>query len=218
MVSSDTAKIGIIKRARESTTPVRTRYRDLRDALKTALCDPVNERRILAAAKTKLEQKSDDPALTNFVRDDASKSLDALECYSDMRNQLAGFDYLAAPKKQPVLNINGVAVSVNCDLLIHREYRGTQEIGGVLFRFTKPDEAETPSAASKRREMGAYAATLVHMHLTTNLAGNRTPAYQLCWSADIQGTEVHHAPKTYAMKTRNIENACRFIAAMWDNA
>lgn len=217
MVSSETTKIGIIKRAKESTTPQRARYSEIRNALRSALCDPVEERRILAALKTKLEQKADDPAMSPYVRDDARKSLDALECYGTVRNQLAGYDYQPAPRKQRPLVIHGVTVSVNCDLIIHREYRGTEEIGGVLFRFTKPDETETSAAASKRKEMGAFAATLVHMHLTANLAGNRSPAYQLCWSADIQSCDVHHAPKSYAQKAKNIENACRFIWAIWDD-
>jgi hypothetical protein len=218
MVSSDTAKIGIIRRARESTTPPRARYSEIRSALRTGLCDPVNERRILAAAKTKLEQKADDPASSSYARDDASKSLDVLECFTDMRNQLAGFDYQKAPNRQSPLIIHGVSVSVNCDILIHSENRGSQEIGAVLFRFTKPDEEESLGAASKRRDMGAYAATLVHMHLTAIDTGDRTPSYKLCWSADIQGKEVHAAPKTYSQKAQNIANACRFIAAIWDDA
>ncbi len=86
-----------------------------------------------------------------------------------------------------------------------------------MFRFTKPDEEESETAASKRREMGSYAATLVYMHVATNLAGGITPAYKLCWSVDVQHKEKHIAPKNYKQKVANIENACKFIAAIWDS-
>lgn len=67
MVATDTDKIGIIKRARESTTPVRTRYKDARTAIRTALCDPVGEKRIIAAAHNALEQKAEDYALSETM-------------------------------------------------------------------------------------------------------------------------------------------------------
>jgi hypothetical protein len=215
MVSTETGKIGIITRSKEPSTAPVIRYNDLRSGLKAALCDPAAERKILGSLKTSLEQKSDDMSLSAFARDDAQKSLDALECLPLMRNELSGFDYKPAPSKQNNLFISGVNVSVNCDLLIHREYRGSEEIGAVLFRFTKPDEEESDSANSKRKEMGSYAATLVHMQVAANMASNRIPSYKLCWSVDMQHRERHVAPKNYRQKAMNIENACRFIAAMW---
>lgn len=218
MVSSETGKLGIIKRSRESGTPVRTRYSDVRDVLRNALRNPASERRILNDAHMRFEQQEDDPSLSDFKRDDSAKSLDVIAGFREMRNQLAGYDFVQAPKSQPYLILAGVNVPVNCDILIHREHRGAQEIGAGLFRLTQAEDEETDRAAEKRREMGAYAATLVHMQVVANLAGDRRPAHAVCWSIDVQNREVYAAPRTYAQRTTNLENACRFIAAMWDHA
>ena len=93
MVSSDTGKLGIITRAKNQSSAVVIRYADLRSGIRAAMSDAAQEKKVLATLKTALEQKSEDPALTPYARDDAQKSLEALECFHLMRNQLAGFDY-----------------------------------------------------------------------------------------------------------------------------
>lgn len=219
MVSGFTGRIGIIRRARESTTPPRARYKDVKASLSAALVDAPGEKKILTGARALFEQRSEDASLSNFRRDDAAKSLDVLNAYDKMRNKLAGYDYVAAPMKQTPLKIGGVIVPVTLNLLIHRTAKnGDGEVGGLLFRLTQSDEEETDDAASKRHEMGLFAATLVHMHVSTNMKGNRKPAYPICWSVDVQCGEVHVAPKTYAKRAADLESACKFIAAMWATA
>jgi hypothetical protein len=66
--------------------------------------------------------------------------------------------------------------------------------------------------------MGMYAATLAHLQVQQNLAGNREPHHQLCLSIDVQCREVHIAPRTSVQRAQNLENACRFIAALWETA
>jgi len=88
----------------------------------------------------------------------------------------------------------------------------------LLLRLTQPEEDETDRASDKRKDMGLYAATLVQMQVATNLAGNRAPHHQICWSVDVQHGDVHVAPRNFLTRAKNIENACKFIAAMWDDA
>ncbi len=214
MVAGETGKIGIIRRSRESKTPQRTRYKDARAAFRAALLDPAGERRVLAEAANTFEQRSNDSSVSDFRRDDALKSLEALNAFRGMRQQFAGHDFVAAPARQVPLVLAGVEVPVTLDLLIHRE----DEIGGLLFRLTQPDDAETEGAASKRHEMGAYAATLVLMQIRANLAGNRRPSHPICWSVEVQSQDIHVAPRTFAKRAQDMESACRFIAAMWDRA
>ena len=215
MVAGDVGRKGIVRRSKEVNTSVVVRYSDARTVIRNALCDMANEKRIIAAARALFEQKADDTALSAWARDDAAKSIDVLDSLSFIRNQLVGFDFQPAPQAQPYLIIGGVQVSVNCDTLIHREIKGKPSIGGALFRMTKPDDAETEAAKAKRKEMGAYAATLVFMQLEQNLAGNNQPHHEICWSIDIQNSEVHTAPRNYKTRAANLETACEFIAAMW---
>ena len=217
MVASDTGRVGIIRRARESGAAPRIRYTDARQVVRAYLADHRRDRNIIASARDMFEQRSEDPSLSDFLREDAALSIDVLDSLVRMENVLGGIGFTPAPARQANLQMAGVDVSVNLDLLITREHRSQAQIGGALFRFTKADD-ESELAASRRRNMGLYAATLVQMQVRENLAGNRRPYYRLCMSVDVQCEEAHIAPRTYAQRQQNLENACRFISAMWHSA
>lgn len=216
MVSSETGKLGIIAAAKQQNTAMVIRYKDAREAVKAFLTDDTRDVSVIHAAIAHFEQAKDDPSLSNFGRSDAASSKEALEAFDSMKNQLGGFEFFAAPKKQPKLNLQGVDVSVNLDLHIRRDYKGEAQIGGAIFRFSQAGD-ESAAAATKRREMGAYVATLVHMHVASNLSTNRTPAHPICFSVDVQFREAIAAPRTYARRARDMENACRFISAIWES-
>jgi len=192
------------------------RYSDARQVARAHLADLTRNGGPVVAAIQRFEQRADDPALSPFQREDARLSVDVLNHLLGMQNLTGGYAFSQAPRDQPSLSLADVEVSVNLDLLATRTRGTAEQIGGALFRFTKVDD-ETDTAATKRREMGMYAATLAHMQ-ATQIAGNRVPHHQLCLSIDVQCREVHVAPRTYAQRTRNLENACRFIAGMWDTA
>ena len=214
MVASETGKIGIIKRSHESVTPPRLRYSDARRTIRAFVGDPRRDKRVLHAARTTFEQRASDLSQTAFVRSDAEGCKDVIDHFLTMQNVLGGYDFVPAPQRQAKLSLGGVEVSVNVDALLHRTKGATEQIGGALFRFTKAED-ESDNAAGKRREMGLYAATLALIQVQRNLKGNREPHHQLCLSVDVQCEEVHVAPKAYTTRIQNLENACRFIAAMW---
>lgn len=217
MITPDTGRIGIIKRAKTSNTAVRTRYNDVRTVIRSALTDPVNERRILAAAYESFEQRQGDASLSPFVKDDAAKSLEVINAYKGMRNSLAVRDFVAPPPRQAPITIGGVKVSVTADVLLHGEDKGKATIGAALFRFTQPEDESDTRAIAKRREMGIYAATLVRMYVAENFSGERIVHYPHCWSVDIQCGDVHTAPKAFLQREQQIASACRFIAAIWND-
>lgn len=216
MLAGDVGRKGIIKRAREVSTSVVVRYSDARNTLKAAICDPVNKKKIVFAARDAFEQKSEDTSQSSWTREDSAKSIDVMDAFIGMENQLAGFDFVPAPTSQDYLILGGVSVSVTCDFLTHRKIKGVDCIGGGLFRLTKPEEDESAAAKTKREDMGAYAATLVYMQIAQNLSGSRQPRPDLCWSVDVQCGDVHKAPKQVKGRVNKLEAACEFIAAMWD--
>ena len=217
MVAGETGKLGIIRRARDSKTAVSARYEKVRDDIRSYLCDHGRTRRTLDALRNKYQTMADDPALSAWAREDARLSADVLTSLARMENQIAGGRFLPAPARQVPLILSGVTVSVYLNVLMERERNGTTEIGGVLFRLTKADE-ETEGAATKRREIGGYAATLALMQTQARHTGDGQPHHQLCASFDIQCEDVHWAPRSYVSKAKGLEDACRFIAAMWDAA
>lgn len=163
-----------------------------------------------------LRQRSEDPAESALRQDDARQSIEVLYAIQRMRNQLAGFDFLSAPADQGRLLLAGVEVSVRADLLVHGSGRGQELIGAAVLRMTQ-DDAESENARSKRRDMGLYVATLARLHVDQNIAPatNRTVSNRLCMSIDVQHGEVFQAPDSNTRRMNDVENACRFIAALW---
>lgn len=217
MVAGETGKLGIIRRSREAKAAATTRYGKVREDIIAYLCDAGRSARTLAALRNKYAAMADDPTLSNWAREDARLSVDVLASLARMENKLAGGRFVAAPQKQIPLVLNGVTVSVFLNVLAVRERAGVAEVGGVLFRMTKADE-ETEAAASKRKEIGAYSATLAMMQTQARPLRDHQPHHQLCASFDIQCEDVHVAPRTYVTRAKELENACRFIAVMWNEA
>ncbi len=217
MVAGMTGRIGIIRRARDAEPATTTRYAKVREDIRDYLCDRGRTQRHLAALHNKYTAMADDLALTGWAREDARLSVDVLASLARMENQIGGSSFIPAPSRQPPLILQGVTVSVSLNVLMIRERGAKSEVGGVLFRMTKAD-AETEAATVKRKDIGGFAATLALMQIQNGLAGDRLPHHQLCASFDIQCEDVHTAPRNYAVKAKELENGCRFIAAMLDSA
>lgn len=217
MVSSETARMGIIRRAKNPQTPPIIRYRDARSAICSYLTDNVRRLNPLISAENMLRQRLEDPSESPLRQDDARHSIEVLHAIQGMANQLGAFEFLQAPSDQPKLNLGGVEVSVRADLIVHGSSRGQEQIGAAILRMTQ-DDAETDAARAKRREMGHYVAALARLHVEANIPSNRTPANRLCMSIDVQHGETFQAPASNVRRMSDLENACRFIAAMWDDA
>ncbi len=217
MVSSDTARFGIVRRAKTPPTVIVTRYKYARPPLCRYLADPNRNVGVLSEAEENMRQRATDTALSSLAQDDARQTIEVLHAIQRMRNVLGGHDFHAAPATQDKLTLAGVEISVRADLLVHGNAQRQEAFGAAMFRLTQ-DDASTESARSQRREMGLYVATLLRSHAAQNLASDRVLANRLCMSIDIQHGEVFHAPDAISRRSNNLESACRMIAAIWDQA
>jgi hypothetical protein len=168
----------------------------------------------LVAAEQMLRQRSEDPSETTLRQDDARHSIEVLRALHGMANRLAPFDFHPAPQNQATLGLAGVEISVYADLLVHGTSRRREQIGAAVLRMTQ-DDAETEAARSRRQDMGSYVATLARLHLDANIESDREPANRLCLSIDIQHGEAFACPSSNIRRRNDLENACRFIAALW---
>ena len=215
MVSSDTARIGIIRRAKHPPTSPIIRYRDVRGPVCSFLTDSTRSLNHLLDAITTFEQRATDPAVSTLRQDDARQSIEVLHALQRMRNQLAGLDFVLAPRNQGTLRLAEVEVSARADMLVHGDSRaGVPQIGAAILRLTQ-DDTETDVARSRRREMGLYVATLARLQADQNLPSAREASNRLCMSIDVQHGEVFQAPDSNTRRMNDLQNACRFIAAMW---
>ena len=214
MVSSETAKLAIIKRSKYPQKSPMIRYKDARPAICAHLSDAGRSVNPLVTAETMFDQRKADMSLSPLIRDDAENSINVMHAIQSMANKLKSYDFQAAPTKQSKLVISGVQVSVYADLLVHGARKGIEEIGAAVLRMTQ-DDAETDAAKAKRKEMGLLVATLARLHVNQNFSTNRQPANRLCMSIDVQHGELFVAPDSNSLRIKNIESACQFIAMAW---
>ena len=214
MVSSDTARVGIIRRAKHPQAPPIIRYRDVRPVVCNFLADDNRQVNRLVQAEEMFARRMDDDAESSLRQDDARASIEVIRSTQGMANQLAAFTFLAAPAQQDKLDLAGIEVSVRADLFVSAPIRGVQHNGVAVLRLTQ-DDADTDAARSKRRDMGLYVATLARMHIEQNFASREPISNRLCMSIDVQHGEAFQTPDANTRRRNDLENACRFISAMW---
>lgn len=214
MVSSDTARLGIIRRAKHPQAPPIIRYRDVRPVVCNFLADDNRQVNRLVQAEEMFARRMDDDAESSLRQDDARASIEVIRSTQGMANQLAAFTFLAAPAQQNKLDLAGIEVSVRADLFVSAPIRGVQHNGVAVLRLTQ-DDADTDAARSKRRDMGLYVATLARMHIEQNFASREPISNRLCMSIDVQHGEAFQTPDANTRRRNDLENACRFISAMW---
>lgn len=216
MLASDTGRLGIIKSSIKSSSAVVIRYKHARTCIKEFLSTGNRDVAVVHAKIADLQAIADDDTQKPFTREDANLSIDALYSFIRLQNQISNqLEFIPVPTKgQPHVMMNGVDVSVNLDLIAQRTYRNRLQMGGVICRFTKSD-SDTPAAISKREDMGRYVATLAHIRASQS-TGNREAYRGISMSVDVQFGRAIQCPPSYAQRVTNMENACRFISAMWE--
>ncbi len=215
MVSSETARIGIIRRAREPKTYVVSRYGGVRIPIRKFLVDPNHDPEPLREAEKKLSLRASDLSNSAMRRGDAERSIEVLRRIQQMEEELASYRFASPPGRQGKLLIGGVEVSVRADLLVYGSARGRDEAGAAVLRMTK-DDTSTRTSKERRKQMGQHVATLALMHVENLAPNGRVPSRRLCMSIDVQHGAVFTAPRYYTRRRKDLESACTFIAAVWD--
>lgn len=221
MVASEVGREGIIQRARWQGAAAVIRYRDARRAMVRFLADVHRSPQILLDARDRLEAQADDPAARPFTREDARASVAALDAFRAGLNEFGfgGLRFEAPPTSLSPLDIEAVAVTVSLDLVVRATDRRRGDlVGGVLFRLSKGADGETDAAAARRRDVGMYAATLVHMASAEQLSGFGAPSPSHCFSVDVQRRERHRASSQFLTREANLRAACRSIRRAWNDA
>lgn len=214
MVSSDTARASIVRRSKHPKKPPIIRYRDARGPIRAYLADGNRRVNPLVSTEETLLQRASDPAESALRQDDARQTIEVLRAIQGMSNRLSGYDFRPAPERQAKLNLAGVIVSVHADLLVYGSSKGRDQVGAAVFRLTQ-DDADSDTAKAKRREMGLTVAILARRHVEQNLPSSRELSNRLCMSIDVQHRDVFVAPDSVTRRVHDLENACRFIAALW---
>lgn len=113
------------------------------------------------------------------------------------------------------LSIEEVRVSVQPELVFSTEHRGIKKVGAIILNTAKT-ESLTLDRKSGRFSIGDYLAVLVYRMLEERLKGTGTPLHSKCYAIDIFRQKVYTAPTSHKTLLKNVEAACRAIAALWE--
>lgn len=203
---------GIIKDAKFPRTAVVTQYRHAREGISKFVCSDIRDQKILVSAISSLTDKEADEDATGWTRDDARRSIEAIQTFQKSMNAM-GIDKLDCKRvagNQPPLMIQGVTISVNLDATTHRLVKANDAVGGVSFLFSK---AETSGTARADRSKVAAVLALLFAQEHLGYLGVADPT--ICFSFDVMAGKAYPAPKTYKTLLTNMEAACEEVALRW---
>ena len=210
--ASPTRRKSIIAAAKFPKTAIVAKYRDATDALIAYLCDPARGGPQFIHIIQGLELKSEDPSLSQWVRDDAAASAEALQRIQVSYNQtgLGSLDIRPLARNKPKVDIEGVEVSSSAACSVHGQYKGDAAVGCLSLMFNKSE----PSA-KMRDERCRSAAVISLLFAEQHLAHFGQPLPRLNLSLDIFRGRLVAAPNTYKRRLDDMNYACEETALRW---
>lgn len=123
---------------------------------------------------------------------------------------LSNFTIKSFNEKNAYLEISGVDVSINPDLIIRGELKGQKVVGAIKIHISKGNQLN--------KEAAKNVATLLREFVEKKVAKPHEKVYlPLCLSVDVFGNVIESASKSYKQRMSNIDYACEEIALWWDN-
>lgn len=206
-------RTAIIREARFPKIAVVAKYREARQSIARHLCAGPDGRDHLGEAIDRLSDRGAGAAASDWTVTDCRDSIAALKLFQKSHGDLVQrqIAFRAITGALPLLTIAKVGVSVNLDATAHRRgQNGKEHVGGILLAFSKR-LSEDPEA-QERATVGALLALLfAEQHLThAGLAEAK-----LCFTLDVFGRKLIHAPTGRTKRTAALQHSCEEIALRW---
>ena len=144
-----------------------------------------------------------------------SQSIEVIQTFQRTVNalDLADAMYHAPPAQPQSLAIQDVEVMVYPDAIAEVVRSGELLVGEVFIRCTIGGTGD--AAENRRAEANGYLATVAHMHALQFHGHRGTPTPTVSRVLDVPRETVVRGTANPARRIRNIEDACRMIAAIW---
>lgn len=122
---------------------------------------------------------------------------------------LSSFIKTRCKDNNPKININGLEISVNPDVVV----KNGNKVGCIKTHVIKTEQNRLTQEAS------LYVGVLLHQYAVANLLSKGESADpNLCISIDCFGNSHETAPKAIARRLSNIQAACEEIVRAWESA
>jgi len=212
----------VLHDSRYSQTNIRAAYASARHAFRAYNVDPLRPIGTLNKVKDSLQRKIDDPSTSERAAARLVRETELIDMFLLRENALGLRSLpLEKPPKFEPLDIAGVAVSVQPDFLVRPIGGG---VGGAFLRVTKapdPDacrtEAKKHERGEHRREMARYMLALLELVLRGRPEFSGNVDRSLLFVSDVRLGERVSPGSDHTARLRDIEAACRQVAAQWDS-
>jgi len=182
------------------------RYSDAREAIKMFLIDDMDPKIIKSSISTISKRKAD----SDFQQNDNASSIAALKkiLKSDL-SIISGYTFQPHEDNHALINIAGVDISVNPDLLLVKNISSKDHIGGIKIHITKE--------GLKQESQKIIAAVLYRYIENYVVKPNQIAELKMCFSYDVFSEQLKSSPASYKLRMNRVEAACEEIALWWDN-
>lgn len=214
MESSESSKLGIIRRNKYPSMHPNKRYQEAKRRLTAFLADDVRDKTKLASAIEYFRQIADDNSYLISKREDARTSAHAIEAFFVAYNtlDLAKLTFRLPEERLDPLVVSGVKVPTTLDLYSLLPVRGVDHHGGVILRLTMAEE--TDGGRSRREAIGHYAATLAYLQMADKKPFGDEPLARICLQIDVQN-QMKCEARAGSRRIKDLESACTMIAHVW---
>jgi hypothetical protein len=213
----------VLHNSRFLTPSVVAPYSDAMRALRAYNSDPHRTIDALNSVKAALTKKSGSAGVEPWPKAEALRCVEAIELFQKAENAMGmkGLPLSTTPRFE-ALSVNGVALSVQPDLLIRVEGAKGARLGAVMLRLAKaPDpndcvkEKTRTERLEHRRELAAYLAAMMQMLLEREAREGEVVDRGLIFVADVRLGERIGAAGDHAARIKSITAACGQVRRLW---
>lgn len=182
-------------------------YKEASEAIAKSIVDGINDTSALERTVERIQVRRPNSTLESRQ---IKGNVDAIETFIDIRHDtnLGGFTARLGSHSAPHLVVGGVNLSVRPEVTLHRKKRNGEElVGAIKLHFPKTFPLSSVA--------GEYIATCVQLYCRDHLDELGTPSHEHCFVIDMAGARVHPGVKAIKARTRDVEDYCRQIAAIW---
>lgn len=193
---------------------ITTRYKEAREVSKqyvlgkvdkTYVKEIISKFRKFAASLPKLPE-------SDFKIQDSETSAQCLESLLMLKlPDLSSWDVSLFSEPKKLLIINGLAVSVNPDLVLKKQINGVMNIGVIKLHIVKSNNLSDESQKVVSVMLRVHAAKFI-----ADKKNNEIVNPKFCISVDIFKKEFAVCPPSVIQRLKSIEDSCQEIVLWWD--
>lgn len=203
----------IVKAAKFPQTVIVAQYRGARESISKYICSPARDQKILSTGIGRMKEREAQPNATVWVKEDSRRSIEAIAAFEKNANAMGvgKLDCRPLVPGLPPLHIAGVDININLDATTHRLVKGENAVGGVIFLFSKADEA----SAKARTERCRISAILAYLFAKEHLGYIGVSDPKLCYSFDVLTGNAVQAPSTHKTVLSHMADSCEEVVLRW---